>query len=456
MQVNRPRILAVLPGFIPSTMITVVKPLVNLHRAGRISARIVLESQAGRNDTDWADAIVLCRNTEPRHAPLLAAARSRGTPLIYDLDDNLFELPPNCEGLSRLREASRQAMLTEYLRAAALVRVYSQPLADRVATVNPRVVQTFAPVDMSLVPPPPPASGCPTRPPGPIKIVYATSRTQDPLCEIFWPALTRILGRYGDRIEAHFWGCRPPIKDEGGRRKDEFGLHPSSFILHPSFRNVRHHGLVCQYDRYLRRFSRAGYDIGLAPLPDDVFYRSKTNNKFREYGASGIAGIYSHNEVYSHCVQHEFSGLLVSNDAQSWHDAIERLIEDAALRTRIQQEARQYVREHYAQEKFEQLFLEQIRDVLSTPAELPALAVPRAASPWNATRGCLSPASPAAETGPSTQPGFFRRLGEQGMRSLGTLRQLGPRQGWTALRWFVNDRCLAAWLRWQLWRPTEV
>lgn len=115
MQVNRPRILAVLPGFIPSTMITVVKPLVNLHRAGRISARIVLESQAGRNDTDWADAIVLCRNTEPRHAPLLAAARSRGTPLIYDLDDNLFELPPNCEGLSRLREASRQAMLTEYL-----------------------------------------------------------------------------------------------------------------------------------------------------------------------------------------------------------------------------------------------------------------------------------------------------------------------------------------------------
>ena len=32
-------------GFIPSTMITVVKPLLGLHRAGRISARIVLESR---------------------------------------------------------------------------------------------------------------------------------------------------------------------------------------------------------------------------------------------------------------------------------------------------------------------------------------------------------------------------------------------------------------------------
>ena len=193
-------------------MITVVKPLVNLHRSGRIVARVVLESQAGRNDIGWADAIVFCRNTAPRHAPLLAAARSRGVPLIYDLDDNLFELPPNCEGLSGMRDGSRQAMLEEYLRAAVLVRVYSQPLADRVAALNPRVVQTFAPVDLSLVPPPRTA-----RPPGPIKIVYATSRTQDALCEIFMPALARILGRYAGRVEAHFWGCRPP-SPAGARR----------------------------------------------------------------------------------------------------------------------------------------------------------------------------------------------------------------------------------------------
>ncbi len=413
----RPRILAVLPGFIPSTMITVVKPLVNLHRSGRIVARVVLESQAGRNDIGWADAIVFCRNTAPRHAPLLAAARSRGVPLIYDLDDNLFELPPNCEGLSGMRDGSRQAMLEEYLRAAVLVRVYSQPLADRVAALNPRVVQTFAPVDLSLVPPP-----RTTRPHGPIKIVYATSRTQDALCEIFMPALARILGRYAGRVEAHFWGCRPPSPARG---------------CAAALPNIRHHGLICQYDRYLRRFSRAGYDIGLAPLPDDVFYRSKTNNKFREYGASGIAGIYSQNDVYAHCVQHEVSGLLVANDADRWHDAIERLIEDEALRTLIQQQARQYVREHYSQEKFEQLFLEQLHEVLSVSSG--PVPVPGASSLVART--------------PSAAPGLFRRLSDQARRSLGTLRRLGPRQAWTALRWFVNDRCFAAWLRWRLWQP---
>jgi hypothetical protein len=390
-------------------VITVVKPLVNLHRAGRIFARVVLESQAGQRDIEWADALVFCRNTEPRHASLLAAARSRGTPLIYDLDDNLFELPSSCEGASGVRESSRQAMLEEYLRAAALVRVYSQPVADRVATLNPRVVQTFAPVDLSLVPP------CPeTRPPGPIRIVYATSRTQDELCEIFWPALARILRRYEGRVEAHFWGFRPR----------QIAALP----------NVRHHGLICQYDRYLRCFSRGGYDIGLAPLRDDVFHRSKTNNKFREYGASGIAGIYSHNDVYAHCVEHEVSGLLVANDAGNWLAAMERLIEDEVLRTRIQQQARQFVREHYAQEKFEQLFLEQLHAVLSLPAR--SLPVQRA----------LSPPPP----GLSAAPGVVRRLGDRARRSLGTLRRLGPRQAWTALRWFVSDRCLAARLRWQL------
>ncbi len=430
MQVHPPRILAVLPGFIPSTMITVVKPLVNLHRAGQIFARIVLEGQAGRNDIGWADAIVFCRNAQPRHAPFLAAAQSRGTPLIYDLDDNLFELPPNCEDPSRMREPSRQAMLEEYLRAAAMVRVYSQPLADRVAALNPRVVQIFAPVDLSLVPP-----LRETRPPGPIKIVYATSRTQDALCDIFWPALARILSRYAGRVEAHFWGCRPPQI--------------------AALSNVRHHGLICQYDRFLRRFSRAGYDIGLAPLPDDVFYRSKTNNKFREYGASGIAGIYSHNEVYSHCVEHEVSGLLVAGDDDNWYGAIQRLIEDDALRTRIQQQARQYVAEHYAQEKFEQVFLEQLRDVLSMPAGQVARAACPAfpQSPRSATQArCQRRAATSlpAKTPPAL-PGFCGRLSDRARQSLGTMRRLGPRRSWTALRWFVNDRCLAAWLRWQLW-----
>jgi len=408
MTTARPRVLAMVLGFIPSTMIAVVKPLCNLHRAGKIEARIVLEAQTSEKDIAWADVIVCCRNTEPRYAPLLAAIRARGTPLIYDLDDNLFELPPDCEGGARLREASRQAMLEQYLRSAALVRVYSTALAQRMAAFNPRVVQMFAPVDLSLVPPP-----GKTRLPGPIKIVYATSRTQDTLYDVFQPALARIASRYESRIEVHFWGCRPP-----------------GDVALP---NIHYRGLICRYDSYLRRFARAGYDIGLAPLPDDLFYRSKSNNKFREYGASGVAGIYSRNAVYSDCVQHEVTGMLVANRVESWYDALERLIEDEPLRTGIQQRARRYVEEHYPQERFDRLFVEQLYGVLSLRAGSAA----------------LGETAPIPATTLPALPGLFRRLGHLSRRAE-EMSRLGPRQAWTALRWFVSDRCFAAWLRWQL------
>ncbi len=126
----------------------------------------------------------------------------------------------------------------------------------------------------------------------------------------------------------------------------------------------------------------------------------------------------------------------MANDAGQWHDAIVRLIDDETLRTRIQRHARQYVREHYAQEKFEGLFLEQIREVLGRPA---------ASRP-------LRRRESAAATGQPPAAGFLRRLAAEVRRSLATLRRVGPRQAWTALRWMVNDRCLAAWLRWQLWQ----
>ena len=347
-------------------MITVVKPLMNLHRAGRISARIVLESQAGRKRHRLGRRDRLL----PQHR---AAARarcwpppaSRGTPLIYDLDDNLFELPPDCEGLSREREASRQAMLEEYLRAAALVRVYSQPLARRVAALNPRVVQIFAPVDLSLVPP----LRAKRRPPGPIKIVYATSRTQDAMCEIFLPALARIASRYAGRVEVHFWGCRPPA-----------GCRPAE---RPSARP----GLP------IRPFPAAFFPLRIryrpGPLAGRGFLSLENQQQVpRVRRQRHCRHLLSHTRSIPNRVEHEVSGLLVANDAESWHDAIVRLIEDESLRTRIQRQARQYVREHYAQEKFERLFLEQIRGVLEA-VRRPS----RAAS------------APAA--GPSALPGFF-------------------------------------------------
>jgi len=428
----RPRVLAVLHGFIPSAMITVVKPLVQLHRAGRIDARITLESRAAPRDIGRADLVVFCRNMEPKYAGLLDAARTRGVPILYDLDDDLFEVPPDCDVARYCRAPERQAMLAEYLRAASLVRVYSKTLEAKVAALSPRVERTFAPIDLGQVEK---GTGtfCRNGPSGaahkrylspfppqePVSIVYATSRVRDELSRIFLPALCRVLEERPGRVRAHFWGHKPATLPPG----------------------ACYHRAVRQYDRFLRRFSRAGFQIGLAPLGDDLFYRSKTNNKFREYAACGIAGIYSNVDVYSDCVTDGQTGLLVPNDPDRWHDAMLRLVDDGALRSAIQRQARAYVRQHYSQEKFEEVFWRQIQGLLaSRPGRNGAAAVMSSQSPLAA--------SPRPRHAPAGN--LVGRWLAAARHVLGHLRRHGLGRTMTALGWALSDQWMLLRLRYRL------
>ena len=54
--------------------------------------------------------------------------------------------------------------------------------------------------------------------------------------------------------------------------------------------------------------ANAGWAIGLAPLRDSAENRAKTNNKYREYAALGIPGIYSDMPVYASSVRHGETG----------------------------------------------------------------------------------------------------------------------------------------------------
>jgi glycosyltransferase involved in cell wall biosynthesis len=240
------------------------------------------------------------------------------------------------------RAPERTALLTRYLRLANLVRVYSPALLEKIRPLNEQTLQVPAVLDWRLIGPRREASG------DKVKIVYTTSRRDDHLFPIFTPALQRVMQEYAGRVEAHFLGFQP------AEFQGKAGIYYRKYSPN--------------YDRYLRGFSQAGYDIGLAPMIDDDFHRAKTNNKFREYAASGIAGIYSDVSLYSAWVEDGKSGLLVENRPEAWYAAMVRLIEDASLRRRISQIAHDRVHELYSEEQFEQQWFNQIQTVLNQPA----------------------------------------------------------------------------------------
>jgi len=404
-----PRVVAILPRLSPSAWIHVVKPLTALHEAGRLRAWITLESLASPCNIHWADVALFSRNVSPHRAGLLHTALRCGVPVLYDLDDNFFELPPDSVAGRACAQPRHLATLTEYLSSASLVRVYSRPLLNRAAQLNHNVEMVASAIDLAQIRSPDAAST------GPIKLVYATSRLDDSLAEIFLPALRQLSDDAGPRIEIHFWGPRPPDGSPG----------------------VRHHAAIHNYDRYLRQFSAAGFDIGLAPLADDVFHRSKTNTKFREYGACRVAGIYSAVEVYSDCVRDGQTGLLVPNTTADWYRAMRRLVDDADLRHAIQQQARAAVEERYSQQRFEAVLLEQIERLATDRPSKRALVVPASAGTPSEFR--LKPVLQA--------PAAFL------VQAIAHLRRNGLARGWNTLRWLVSSGRTLARLQWRLRRP---
>ncbi len=336
-----PRLLAVLSGINPSNLMDVVKPLLALEKRGVLRTRITLEPYFTPDMLAGVDLVVFCRNLEPRYAHILAAVQARRIPFIYDLDDDLFETPPDTEDGAFYAQPDRQRQLQRYLQSAALVRVYSHPLVERSAQYNANIARVKPPLDLDRLRPR-------LSPSEPVRLVYATSRHEDHLFGVFLPALQTILARYPGRVEMTFWGFQPGVLE------GQPGVHKRPFDEN--------------YDRFLTRFAHAGFHIGLAPLLDDRFHRSKTNNKFREYAACGIAGVYSNVSIYNECVTNGETGLLVENRAAAWTAALARLVEDRGLRERMGRAARQYVEQHYPAEEFLGVWQAQIESLVDQRA----------------------------------------------------------------------------------------
>jgi hypothetical protein len=106
---------------------------------------------------------------------------------------------------------------------------------------------------------------------------------------------------------------------------------------------------VANYPDFIKLKASHQLDIGLAPMADSAANLYKTNNKYREYGALKLAGIYTNTSPYMECVVDGETGLLVSHSVEAWYDALEKLVLDGELRARIADAAYEDVKTNYAQ-----------------------------------------------------------------------------------------------------------
>lgn len=330
-------ILAVIPAYIPSTILGIVYPLIELKRQGKINYKIVnsRDIALGKVRLSDFDLALFCRNCEVIDLEALLTISEAHLPFIYELDDNFFRIPTSSAIGKYHRHPFRLFVVREFIRKASLIRCYNTLL------MNDLITQTQVPVYRahsffdfefadSLVKPNSKKAF------DKINIAFATSRAKDGLTtDVVIPALIKILERFPDKVMVYF-----------------FGNFELDYFKKRFPNNVRFIKFTSSYKAFLKGFLDKGIDIGLAPLSDGKFENSKTENKFREYAGCHVAGVYSNVEIYSSNITDGESGLLVDNDQDSWYSALERLVLDSELRDSIKQNSLAIARERYSKKTY--------------------------------------------------------------------------------------------------------
>lgn len=318
---GRTTVLIVPSGLIPPAIIGVLRPLSSLEPG--IAVRLALPSSWTVQDLVAADVVVLSRNNDDRSVELVHEAQARAIPVVYEIDDDFFELPRDLPGTAGLTSARSLRNVLTMLRAADRVHTYSALMVERLAGLG--IAAHRAPVyfDHDLV-----ADVVPVRD-DIERVVFASGRIDEPQLDAMLVDVVDELLTRRPEVEVHLW------RDPGvltGRR---------GVVRHPP-------GVV--YSEFVRELARLGAQVGLAPLSSSTYYQAKTNNKFREYSGCGIAGVYSDVPVYRECVEDGVTGLLVANTAEAWVAATERLLDSADLRRAVAASAADVSRREYARD----------------------------------------------------------------------------------------------------------
>jgi glycosyltransferase involved in cell wall biosynthesis len=341
------KVLAIIPGLINVFYIEIINPFLNLQKQGKISFYLSFTGSVKLSEIEDCDLVVFSRATDANEAAVLDCVMKSKKPFLYLVDDNFFEISLETNVGKYHRNAARLHFHKRFIQNASLVRAMSPAMESQLSLFNKNVVLRNCYFEFESI------KGLIKKTDKKIKIVYATSRSgYDFLQYVFLNALKKILKLYPNNVEAYFWGPLPKDPD----------------LLHLT--NLKHLPFVSNYHSYLKLFYEFGFDIGLAPLKNDIFHNSKTNNKYREYGACGIAGIYSEGELYGKYIRNNVNGILVKNNSDDWFNAIQSLVQDKALRDNIKLNAQTDIRQNYKEEIYLEKLYEDLNWVINNGSKL--------------------------------------------------------------------------------------
>jgi glycosyltransferase involved in cell wall biosynthesis len=241
-------------------------------------------------------------------------------PYLYYLDDNFWKLSGGSSIARYYRRPLIRRSLETTIAGATGVLAHARELLPLLLAINSNTKIVPPSFDFGLI------EGVVPEQTNELRIGFAGSSSRWLDLEIIAPIMNRVLDLH------------PQVVFEFA------GVLPRSV---PTTSRIRLFPHTPDYESFVRFQASRAWSLGLAPLHDTEANRCKTDNKYREYAACRIAGIYSGIPPYAGSVVPGVTGLLVENDPEAWFQAAKRLLSDPAERSRIGNAARDDVYSRY-------------------------------------------------------------------------------------------------------------
>lgn len=240
----------------------------------------------------------------------LAARRDRRTALVFEIDDDIWNIHhSNTAGLG-FTDPEVQATIEQNIALADAVTVTTQPLADRVSQWNPNVHVIPNCVDAALL-----GHERPRREQVTLGWSGGSSHAND---FDFVSGELRSFLRRNPAVDVHLIGA--DYRKALGRPDARWSGWDENLVAY-----------LCKID----------FDIAVVPVAYHAFNKSKSDLKALEYAALGIPIVASDFGPYTESVQHGVTGFLVKRPHE-WATYLRDLVNDEQLRRELGDNARRW------------------------------------------------------------------------------------------------------------------
>lgn len=136
-------------------------------------------------------------------------------------------------------------------------------------------------------------------------------------------------------------------------------------------RNVHYADRSVSINRYAAFAASFGFDIGIAPLVDCNFNRSKSNLRWLEYSALKIPTVATGISHFNQSIDHGETGFLMhENDLGLWRSHLETLIQEPAIRSYVGKNAYKRVKKDFNVQRNAPKYLRLLKQLANTGIEL--------------------------------------------------------------------------------------